>query len=169
MVAQSCQLSVGQHRAKPPMAVGQSMGLAGHGAPTLTKSPEESSMGRWETQRHRRPITAPILGPGPVAPQPAWAAFSIPAHPEVGTRWGVHLPPHPPLPSAVAGGGVVTHWRDADYLFSSDAAHPDTRRWAVLCPPAVSSMCHPPVGSTLLAWELPAALFHAHVEPPPST
>ncbi|XP_069653801.1 telomere repeats-binding bouquet formation protein 2 isoform X1 [Haliaeetus albicilla] len=28
----------------------------------------------------------------------------------------------------VAGGGVVTHWRDADYLFSSDAAHPDTRR-----------------------------------------
>ncbi|XP_040979528.1 telomere repeats-binding bouquet formation protein 2 isoform X7 [Aquila chrysaetos chrysaetos] len=29
----------------------------------------------------------------------------------------------------VAGGGVVTHWRDADYLFSSDAAHPDTRRF----------------------------------------
>ncbi|NXS73708.1 TERB2 protein, partial [Pandion haliaetus] len=28
----------------------------------------------------------------------------------------------------VAGGGVVTHWWDADYLFSSDAAHPDTRR-----------------------------------------
>ncbi|NXJ54292.1 TERB2 protein, partial [Spizaetus tyrannus] len=46
----------------------------------------------------------------------------------------------------VAGGGVVTHWRDADYLFSSDAAHPDTRRWAVLCPPAVSPPCwqHPP-------------------------
>ncbi|NWX50017.1 TERB2 protein, partial [Steatornis caripensis] len=28
----------------------------------------------------------------------------------------------------VAGGGVLTHHRDADYLFSSDAAHPDTRR-----------------------------------------
>ncbi|XP_009467995.1 PREDICTED: uncharacterized protein C15orf43 homolog [Nipponia nippon] len=28
----------------------------------------------------------------------------------------------------VAGGGVLSHWRDADYLFSSDAAHPDTRR-----------------------------------------
>ncbi|NXG45140.1 TERB2 protein, partial [Psilopogon haemacephalus] len=27
-----------------------------------------------------------------------------------------------------AGGGVLAHWRDADYLFSSDAAHPDTRR-----------------------------------------
>ncbi|XP_054692744.1 telomere repeats-binding bouquet formation protein 2 [Grus americana] len=27
-----------------------------------------------------------------------------------------------------AGGGVLTHQRDADYLFSSDAAHPDTRR-----------------------------------------
>ncbi|XP_050759539.1 telomere repeats-binding bouquet formation protein 2 [Gymnogyps californianus] len=27
-----------------------------------------------------------------------------------------------------AGGGVLTHWQDADYLFSSDAAHPDTRR-----------------------------------------
>ncbi|KAM7102961.1 telomere repeats-binding bouquet formation protein 2 [Ciconia maguari] len=28
----------------------------------------------------------------------------------------------------VAGGGVLTHQWDADYLFSSDAAHPDTRR-----------------------------------------
>ncbi|NXS51894.1 TERB2 protein, partial [Brachypteracias leptosomus] len=28
----------------------------------------------------------------------------------------------------VSGGGVLTHWQDADYLFSSDAAHPDTRR-----------------------------------------
>ncbi|XP_074955856.1 telomere repeats-binding bouquet formation protein 2 isoform X1 [Phalacrocorax aristotelis] len=27
-----------------------------------------------------------------------------------------------------AGGGALTHWRDADYLFSSDAAHPDTCR-----------------------------------------
>ncbi|KAK4821052.1 hypothetical protein QYF61_012232 [Mycteria americana] len=27
-----------------------------------------------------------------------------------------------------AGGGVLTHQWDADYLFSSDAAHPDTRR-----------------------------------------
>ncbi|KAM9275396.1 telomere repeats-binding bouquet formation protein 2 [Morus bassanus] len=27
-----------------------------------------------------------------------------------------------------AGGGVLAHPRDADYLFSSDAAHPDTRR-----------------------------------------
>ncbi|XP_009865422.1 PREDICTED: uncharacterized protein C15orf43 homolog [Apaloderma vittatum] len=27
-----------------------------------------------------------------------------------------------------ASGGTVTHWQDADYLFSSDAAHPDTRR-----------------------------------------
>ncbi|KAM7010557.1 telomere repeats-binding bouquet formation protein 2 [Passerculus sandwichensis] len=25
------------------------------------------------------------------------------------------------------GGGTVAHWLDADYLFSSDAAHPDTR------------------------------------------
>ncbi|NXF40177.1 TERB2 protein, partial [Nyctibius bracteatus] len=28
----------------------------------------------------------------------------------------------------VAGGGTLTHWQDADYLFGSDAAHPDTRR-----------------------------------------
>ncbi|NWZ67064.1 TERB2 protein, partial [Acrocephalus arundinaceus] len=28
------------------------------------------------------------------------------------------------------GGGTIAHWLDADYLFSSDAAHPDTRRWA---------------------------------------
>ncbi|XP_026712053.1 telomere repeats-binding bouquet formation protein 2 [Athene cunicularia] len=27
-----------------------------------------------------------------------------------------------------AGGGALAHWRDASYLFSSDAAHPDTRR-----------------------------------------
>ncbi|NXL59922.1 TERB2 protein, partial [Chordeiles acutipennis] len=27
-----------------------------------------------------------------------------------------------------AGGGVLTHQQDADYLFSSDATHPDTRR-----------------------------------------
>ncbi|KAM9223845.1 telomere repeats-binding bouquet formation protein 2 [Leptosomus discolor] len=27
-----------------------------------------------------------------------------------------------------AGGGALAPWRDADYLFSSDAAHPDTRR-----------------------------------------
>ncbi|NXC69899.1 TERB2 protein, partial [Anhinga anhinga] len=27
-----------------------------------------------------------------------------------------------------AGGGALAHWRDADYLFSSDAAHPDTCR-----------------------------------------
>ncbi|XP_054244085.1 telomere repeats-binding bouquet formation protein 2 [Indicator indicator] len=27
-----------------------------------------------------------------------------------------------------AGGGVLAPWRDADYLFSSDASHPDTRR-----------------------------------------
>ncbi|NXL79364.1 TERB2 protein, partial [Leptocoma aspasia] len=25
------------------------------------------------------------------------------------------------------GGGTITHWLDADYLFSSDATHPDTR------------------------------------------
>ncbi|NXB77220.1 TERB2 protein, partial [Donacobius atricapilla] len=28
------------------------------------------------------------------------------------------------------GGGTIAHWLDADYLFSSDAAHPDTRRCA---------------------------------------
>ncbi|NXU52050.1 TERB2 protein, partial [Turnix velox] len=28
----------------------------------------------------------------------------------------------------VAGGGLLAHGRDADYLFSSDAEHPDTRR-----------------------------------------
>ncbi|XP_074012656.1 telomere repeats-binding bouquet formation protein 2 [Numenius arquata] len=27
-----------------------------------------------------------------------------------------------------AGGGALAHWQDADYLFSSDANHPDTRR-----------------------------------------
>ncbi|NXC21889.1 TERB2 protein, partial [Corythaeola cristata] len=27
-----------------------------------------------------------------------------------------------------ASGGALAHWRDADYLFSSDATHPDTRR-----------------------------------------
>ncbi|KAF1601970.1 UNVERIFIED_CONTAM: Telomere repeats-binding bouquet formation protein 2, partial [Eudyptes pachyrhynchus] len=34
----------------------------------------------------------------------------------------------PPLPPAVAGGGALAHRQDADYLFSSDAAHPDTHR-----------------------------------------
>ncbi|XP_035191675.1 telomere repeats-binding bouquet formation protein 2 isoform X2 [Oxyura jamaicensis] len=49
--------------------------------------------------------------------------------------WGVWvhtgLPPiilTPVLPPAVAGGGLLTRWQDADYLFSSDAAHPDTLR-----------------------------------------
>ncbi|NWS75103.1 TERB2 protein, partial [Crotophaga sulcirostris] len=27
-----------------------------------------------------------------------------------------------------AGGGALAHWRDAEFLFSSDAAHPDTHR-----------------------------------------
>ncbi|KAM6352069.1 telomere repeats-binding bouquet formation protein 2 isoform 2-T2 [Alca torda] len=31
-------------------------------------------------------------------------------------------------PQRAAGGGALTHRRDADYLFSSDADHPDTRR-----------------------------------------
>ncbi|XP_049667500.1 telomere repeats-binding bouquet formation protein 2 isoform X3 [Accipiter gentilis] len=104
MAAQPCQPSVGQRRAESPWQWGRAWlwqvplsSRAGRSAPTLMKSPEKSSMGRWETQRHGRPITAPTLGPGPVAPQPAWAALPIPAHPEVGTRWGVHLPPHPPL------------------------------------------------------------------------
>ncbi|XP_035755383.1 telomere repeats-binding bouquet formation protein 2 [Egretta garzetta] len=34
----------------------------------------------------------------------------------------------PPLPPAAAGGGALAHQQDADYLFSSNAAHPDTRR-----------------------------------------
>lgn len=34
------------------------------------------------------------------------------------------------LSPAEDGGGTITHWLDADYLFSSDATHPDTRRWA---------------------------------------
>lgn len=33
------------------------------------------------------------------------------------------------LSPAADGGGTIAHWLDADYLFSSDAAHPDTRRW----------------------------------------
>ncbi|XP_071610870.1 telomere repeats-binding bouquet formation protein 2 isoform X2 [Heliangelus exortis] len=35
-----------------------------------------------------------------------------------------------PAPRAlwVAGGGTLAHWQDADFLFSSDSAHPDTRR-----------------------------------------
>ncbi|XP_015494648.1 telomere repeats-binding bouquet formation protein 2 isoform X5 [Parus major] len=28
------------------------------------------------------------------------------------------------------GGGTIAHWLDADYLFSSDATHPDTRRFS---------------------------------------
>lgn len=68
----------------------------------------------------------------------------------------------PPLAPAVAGGGVLAHRWDADYLFSSDATHPDTRRWAVSPHP-----CHPHAGSTLLAWEMPAAPLLAHVEPSP--
>ncbi|XP_017672218.1 PREDICTED: telomere repeats-binding bouquet formation protein 2 [Lepidothrix coronata] len=31
----------------------------------------------------------------------------------------------------VAGGGALTDWLDAEYLFSSDATHPDTRRWVM--------------------------------------
>ncbi|XP_048174018.1 telomere repeats-binding bouquet formation protein 2 isoform X1 [Corvus hawaiiensis] len=44
-------------------------------------------------------------------------------------RWeapGCPPSPHPMSPAA-DGGGTITHWLDADYLFSSDAAHPDTR------------------------------------------
>ncbi|OWK58869.1 Uncharacterized protein C15orf43, partial [Lonchura striata] len=47
------------------------------------------------------------------------------SHPEVGTPW-MPSSPHSLSPAA-DGGGTITHWLDADYLFSSDAAHPDTR------------------------------------------
>ncbi|XP_052528329.1 telomere repeats-binding bouquet formation protein 2 [Tympanuchus pallidicinctus] len=58
----------------------------------------------------------------------AWFSHSVQPGPrQLWGRTGVHLPPHPALPPAVAGGGLLTRWQDADYLFSSDAAHPDTR------------------------------------------
>lgn len=57
---------------------------------------------------------------------------------------GVPLRPHPTLPPAVAGGGLLTRWQDADYLFSSDAAHPDTRRLALTPLSATPSGQHMP-------------------------
>ncbi|XP_058702850.1 telomere repeats-binding bouquet formation protein 2 isoform X2 [Poecile atricapillus] len=67
-------------------------------------------------------ITPSISGPTSAAPQ---AAVPIPGHPEVGTPW---MPTLTSLLSPAAdGGGTIAHWLDADYLFSSDATHPDTR------------------------------------------
>nr|XP_030137676.3 telomere repeats-binding bouquet formation protein 2 isoform X2 [Taeniopygia guttata] len=67
-------------------------------------------------------VTASTSGPISAASQ---AAVPVPGHPEVGTPW---MPSSPPsLSPAADGGGTITHWLDADYLFSSDAAHPDTR------------------------------------------
>ncbi|NXD23090.1 TERB2 protein, partial [Spelaeornis formosus] len=44
------------------------------------------------------------------------------------------------------GGGTITHWLDADYLFSSDAAHPDTRS----------------IHESLSYMEGKATVFHSH-------
>ncbi|XP_046781250.1 telomere repeats-binding bouquet formation protein 2 isoform X3 [Gallus gallus] len=41
--------------------------------------------------------------------------------------WFSHSVQPGPRQLWVAGGGLLTRWQDADYLFSSDAAHPDTR------------------------------------------
>ncbi|OXB81948.1 UNVERIFIED_CONTAM: hypothetical protein H355_004031 [Colinus virginianus] len=42
----------------------------------------------------------------------AWFSRSVPSGPQ--QLW-------------VAGGGLLARWQDAEYLFSSDATHPDTR------------------------------------------
>ncbi|XP_072201831.1 telomere repeats-binding bouquet formation protein 2 [Excalfactoria chinensis] len=41
--------------------------------------------------------------------------------------WFSHSVQPGPRQLWVAGGGLLTRWQDADYLFSSNAAHPDTR------------------------------------------
>lgn len=84
---------------------------------------------------------------------------------------GVRLRPHPALPPAVAGGGLLTRWQDADYLFSSDAAHPDTRRLALSPLSATPGAQHTPgkvpfgVGclhcSLMVCWRGSAGLWGA--------
>nr|XP_054498272.1 telomere repeats-binding bouquet formation protein 2 isoform X2 [Agelaius phoeniceus] len=69
-----------------------------------------------------RAVTASTSGPISAAPQ---AAVPSPGHPEVGTPGCPRSPGS--LSPAADGGGTIAHWLDADYLFSSDAAHPDTR------------------------------------------
>ncbi|XP_059714013.1 telomere repeats-binding bouquet formation protein 2 [Haemorhous mexicanus] len=53
------------------------------------------------------------------------AVVPSPGHAQVGPHGCTGSPGS--LSPAANGGGTTAHWLDADYLFSSDAAHPDTR------------------------------------------
>jgi len=123
MAAQLRHPSVGQSRAEPPTAgqtwLRQVPPRTACSAPTARSSPEEPRAGWWGTHSCGGPTAAPTTGPGCPEVRP----------PSSSSR----------LPPTAAGGGVLAHRRDAEYLFSSDAAHPDTRRWATS--PSVS----PPV------------------------
>lgn len=96
-----------------------------HRAPTLRKSPEQPSGEQWESHSHGELSQLSLQGPSlrphnqlsPSQVTPSWEPPGCP-------------PSSHPLSPAVDGGGTIAHWLDADYLFSSDAAHPDTRRWA---------------------------------------
>ncbi|KAM7039650.1 telomere repeats-binding bouquet formation protein 2 [Acridotheres tristis] len=80
------------------------------------KTPEQPSGEQWELSQ--LPLQGLSLQPrNQLSPS------------QVTPRW--EPPGCPPschsLFPAADGGGTITHWLDADYLFSCDAAHPDTR------------------------------------------
>ncbi|XP_050834565.1 telomere repeats-binding bouquet formation protein 2 isoform X3 [Serinus canaria] len=87
-------------------------------SPRFPHTGEKPSGEQWESHSHGELSQLPLQG-GPTRSCPT------PGHPQVG-------PPGCPgspgsLSPAANGGGTTAHWLDADYLFSSDAAHPDTR------------------------------------------
>lgn len=107
------------------------------------------------------PITAPTLGPGPAVP--------LPGHPKVG--WGpvgastfFFTPFFPPHSGRRRGAHPLAGRRLPLQQRRCPPGHPQ-----VGCVPQLSCLppCHPHAGSTLLAWEMPVALFHAHIEPSP--
>uniref|UniRef100_A0A8C5NRH1 Telomere repeat binding bouquet formation protein 2 n=1 Tax=Junco hyemalis TaxID=40217 RepID=A0A8C5NRH1_JUNHY len=102
-----------------------------------------------------------------VAPE---EAVPSPGHPEVGSPGCPHSLGS--LSPAADGGGTIAHWLDADYLFSSDAAHPDTRRWAqeslsyLEGKATVFHSCYLSVCASTRAAERPSVLLGHFILPP---
>uniref|UniRef100_A0A8C3JBL0 Telomere repeat binding bouquet formation protein 2 n=1 Tax=Calidris pygmaea TaxID=425635 RepID=A0A8C3JBL0_9CHAR len=95
------------------------------GVPALRKRLEEPPVGLGETHSHEGAHHSSHL---PLWPHSQPGQLSPSRATPKGGPVGVSTFLLTPLPPVAAGGGALAHRQDADYLFSSDAAHPDTRR-----------------------------------------